>query len=179
MIFSDSLSTFIGVWFCRSSMRCQRCTTQTTHCDREPRCLQTTRRIYWRQPLELKQLQSWRSSSFFVRCDFLLQLQFWSHHLPRSATYTSPVRRFPSITQCLSCPTIASRNSVLGNAQNCSRSIIMTDKDSLSHAACKRTDTKFSYFTEPNFLSKLRHWHSASSSSSSQFARLCLFQLKS
>ena len=27
---SDSYSTFIVVWFCRSSMRCQRCTTRTT-----------------------------------------------------------------------------------------------------------------------------------------------------
>ena len=30
--------------------------------------------------------------------DFLRQLQFWSHHLPRSDTQTFPIRRFPSIT---------------------------------------------------------------------------------
>ena len=91
----------------------------------------------------------WRSRSFFVSCDLLRQLQFWSHNLPRSATQTFPVRRFPSITQCLSCPTFASHNSILGNAQNCSCSIMMTNKDSLSHAACKRTDTVFSNFTKP------------------------------
>ena len=31
----------------------------------------------------------------------------------------------------------------------------MTNKDSLSHAACNRTDTVFSNFLKPNFLSKL------------------------
>ena len=35
--------------------------------------------------------------------------------------------------------------------KNCSRSIMMTDKDSLSHAAGKRTDTVFSNFTESIF----------------------------
>ena len=55
-------------------------------------------------------------------------------------------------------------------AQNCSCLIMMTNKDSLSHATCQRTDTVFSNFTKPNFLSKLRHWLSPSSSSS-QFSR--------
>ena len=39
----------------------------------------------------------------------------------------------------------------------------------------KRTDTVFSNFTKPNFLSKLRHWLSPSSTSSSHFARLSVF----
>ena len=64
-----------------------------------------------------------RSRSFFVSCDFLRQLQFWSHHLPRSATQAVPVRRFPSITQCLVCPTLASHNSVLGNAQKLAKEL--------------------------------------------------------
>ena len=42
--------------------------------------------------------------------------------------------------------------------QKCSCSILMTNEDSLSHAACKRTDTVFSNFTKPNFLSNLRCW---------------------
>ena len=117
----------------------------------------------------------WGSRSFFVSYDFLRQLQFWSHHLPRSATQTFPVGRFPSIAQRLSCPAIASHNSSLGNAQNCSCSIMMTNKDSLSHATCKRTDTVLSNFSKPNFLSKLRHWLSPSSTSSSHFTRLSIF----
>ena len=48
----------------------------------------------------------------------------------------------------------------------------MTKEDSLSHAACKRTDTVFSYFTKPNFLSKLLHWLCPSSTSSPHFTRL-------
>ena len=101
-----------------------------------------------------------------VSCDFLRQLQFWSFHLPRSPRQTFPVHRFPNITQCLSCPAFASHNSILGNAQNCSCSIMMTNEASWSHAACKRTDTVLSNFTKPNLLSKLRHWHSPSSNSS-------------
>ena len=111
------------------------------------------------------------SRSFFVGCDFLRQLQFWSHHLPRSASQTFPVRRFPSITQCLSCPTFASHNSIHGNAQNCSCSIMMTNIDSLSHATCTRTDTVFSNLTKQNFLSKLRHCLSPSSTSSPHCTR--------
>ena len=103
--------------------------------------------------------------TFFVNCDLLRQLQFWSHHLPRSATQAVPVRRFPSITKCLSCPTFALHNSVLS---------WMTNKDSLSHAPCKLTDTVFSNFTEPNFLSKLRHWLSPPSTRSPHFTRLIL-----
>ena len=67
---------------------------------------------------------------------------------PPSATpcHTSlPVHRFPSITQCLSCPTFATHNSVLGDAQNCSRSIMMTDKQS------SELTPVFSNITEPNF----------------------------
>ena len=52
---------------------------------------------------------------------------------------------------------------------------MMTNKDSLSHAACKRTDTIFSNFTKPTFLSKLRHWLSPPSTSSSNFTRLSVF----
>ena len=95
--------------------------------------------------------------------------------MPRSATQAFPVRRFPSITHCRSCPTFASHNSILGNTQDCSCSMMMTDKESLSHATCKRTDTVFSKFTKPNFLSKLRHWLSPSSTSSPHFTRVSVF----
>ena len=126
----------------------------------------------WR-PLNHKPWQWW-SRSFFVSCDFLRQLQFWSSHLPRSPTQTFSFRRLPSITQCLPCPTFASHNSILDNAQNCSCSIMMTNKDSLSHAACKRTDTVFPNFTKP-FFSKLRHWLSPSSTNSPHFTRFSVF----
>ena len=85
--------------------------------------------------------------------------------------FVNLVSGFPGVAQCLCCPTFASHNSTLGNAQNCSCSIMMTNKDSLSHAACKRADTVFSNFTKPNFLSKLRHWLSPSSTTSPQFTR--------
>ena len=58
----------------------------------------------------------WGSLLLLVNCDLLRQLQFWSLHLPRSVTQTFPSSRFPSITQCLSCPTFASYNSILENA---------------------------------------------------------------
>ena len=81
-------------------------------CVRGLQCPQTRRRIFWVQPLALFQPQSLAMEVplLLVSCNFLRQLQFWSHHLPRSATQTFPVRWFPSITQCLSCPTFASHN---------------------------------------------------------------------
>ena len=140
-------------------------------CVRELQCPQIRRRIFWVQIRAL-----FRSLSLAivsppppVSCSFLRQHQFWSHHLPRSATLTFPIRRFPSITQCLSCPIFASHNTFVGN------SIMMINEDSLSHAACNRTDTIFSNVTKPNFLSKLRQWLSPSSTSSPHFTRLSIF----
>ena len=49
-------------------------------------------------------------------------------------------------------------------------SVVMTDKESLSHATCKSIDAIFSYFAEPNFLFKLCHWFSPSSTSSPQLS---------
>ena len=63
----------------------------------------------------------------------------------------------------------------LVDAQYCFCSIMMTDEDSSSHATCKRADTVFSNFTKPNFLSKLRHWLSPSSTSSPHFTRSSIF----
>ena len=143
------------------------CDASAAHPGQPPR-----RRIFWVQPLALFQPQSLAmvSPSFFVGCDILRQLQFWSHHLPRSSTQTFPVRRFPSITQCLSCPAFASHNSILGTAQNSSCSIMMTNEDTLRLA--NELTLSFSNFTKPNFLSKLRHWLSPSSTSSPHFTRL-------
>ena len=125
-------------------------------CVRELQCPQTKRRIFWVQLLVLFQPQQWWSRSFSVSRDFLSQPQFWSDHLPRSTTQTSPVRRFPRIAQCLSRPTFASHKPILGNAQNCSCSIMMTDEDSMGHAACKRTVTVLTSFS--SLLSKVCHW---------------------
>ena len=64
-----------------------------TPCVRELLCPQTTRRIFCFQLLVLFQPQSLAMvvRSFCVSCDFLGQLQFWSHHLPRSASQTFPL----------------------------------------------------------------------------------------
>ena len=79
-----------------------------------------------------------------------------------------------SLSVCL-VQNFASHNSILGNAENCSCSIMMTNEDSLSHAACKKTDTVLSNFTKPNFLSELRYWLSPPSTSSPHFTRLSIF----
>ena len=91
--------------------------------------------------------------SFFllVNCDVLRQLQFWSLDLPRSVTQTFQGSRFPSITQCLSCPTFVSYNYILVNVQNCSCSIMMAPKDSSESCDLRRANTVFSNFTKSNF----------------------------
>ena len=137
-------------------------------CVRELQCPQTRRRIFWARPLEFFQPQllgnggpapSLSAVTFFVNFDSGATICHGVPHKPSQFVDSQ------ASLQCLSCPTFASHNSILGNAQNCSCSIMVTDKGSLSHAACKRTDTVFSNFTEPNFLSKLGHWLSPSSSS--------------
>ena len=175
---SNSFSTFVVMCFDGSSMRCQCCTTQTTSCvtvspDVTRQHVESSwlslRNSFHRNPSQ------WRSRSFSVSCDFLCPLQFRSQPFATACHPSRPSSSRPCIAQCLSRPTFASHTSVLGNARNCFCSIIMIDKDSLSRAACKGTDTVFPNFTEPNFLSKLRHELSPSSSSSSQFLRLCIF----
>ena len=142
----SSLCGFVALFHAMQALH----SVGSLQCVRELQCPQTKRRIFWFDLWRSFNHNPWQwgSRSSFVSWDFLRLFQFWSHHLPRSATQTFQVRRFPSITQCLSCPTFASHNSILGNAQNCSCSIMMTNKDSLSHATCKRTDTVFSNFTK-------------------------------
>ena len=94
-------------------------------CDHEPRCQQTNRRIFLAQ------------TSGILSTTILVNGCHKSDHLPRRATQAIPVRRGPCIAQSLSRPTFAAHSSVLGNVQNCSRSITLTDKDSLSHPTCK------------------------------------------
>ena len=82
-----------------------------------------------------------------------------------------PVRRVPGIAQCMSRPTFASHNSVLGNGQNCSHSIMMTDKHSLSHAALQMNLHHLLQF----YGTKLSHQHlqtACRESSCSCFSRL-------
>ena len=69
--------------------------------------------------------------------------------MSRSATQTFPARRFP-LSVCL-VKTFPSHNPMLDDARNCSCSIMMTNEDSLSHAACKRTDTVFSNLRNETF----------------------------
>ena len=85
---SGSLSAFIVMWLCRFSMRCERCTSWTAS--------HLSMRIKIRRPDVKSSGFSFRCSfnhnPLQWRCDFLRQLQLWSHHLPRSATQTFPVR---------------------------------------------------------------------------------------
>ena len=140
---SDSFSGFVIIWFRRSSMRCKRSKRSTTRTTSSATVsLDVSRQNAESSRLNLRSSfnhnsRHWVSRSFFVSFDLLCQLQFQSHHLPRSATQSVPVRRFPSNAQCPSCPTFASRTSILDNGQNCSCSIMKTDKNSLSHATCK------------------------------------------
>ena len=90
----------------------------------------------------------WESRSF-VSFDFLRQLQFWSHHPHKPSQL---VDSQASLSVCL--VQLSPRTTpFFGNTQNCSCSIMITNEDSLSYAACNRTDTIFSNFTKPNFLS--------------------------
>ena len=140
---------FVIMWLCRYSMRCKCRTAWTT----SSVSVSFNVRRQNVQSSGFKLRRSFNHNSWHWGVPLLLrQLQFRSHHLPRSATQTFPVGRLPSVTQCLSCPTFASHNSILGNAQKCSCSIMMTTKDSLSHETCKRADTVFSNFTKPNFF---------------------------
>ena len=131
---SGSFLAFVMMWFCRSSMRCKRSTTRTTSSvtksfDVSRRNTESSRLNprssfhdnpwKWEVPLLLCQL-----CPSYVNFNSGATIR---HGVPQAV----PVRRVPSITQYLSCPTFA---SVLGNAQICSCSILMTDKDSLSHA---------------------------------------------
>ena len=101
---SDSFSAFVVLWLRRFSMRCKRCASWAA--SSVPVSFNVKRQDVESsgyQLLVLFQPQSlaMRSRSFCVRCDFLRQLQFWSHHLPRSATQTFPVRRFPRSARAL------------------------------------------------------------------------------
>ena len=101
---SGSLSAFVIIWLCRFSIQCMRCTAWAASSV-------TASLDVCRQHAESSWLSLWNSvnynpwqwgsSSFSVRCNFLCQFQFRSHHLPRSVTQAAPVRRFPRITQCL------------------------------------------------------------------------------
>ena len=151
---SDSLSAFVIMWLCRCSMRCKRCTpwaasSVSVSFNVRRQDVESSGFNLWRfvnhNPWQWGSAPSLSAVTFFVNFNSGATICHGVPHKP------SQFCRFPSITQCLSCPTFASHNSVLGNAQNCSCSIMMTNEDSLSHAACKRTDTVFSNFTKPNF----------------------------
>ena len=92
----------------------------------------------------------------------------------KNDTQAVPVRSIPCIDQWLSRPGFASHNSLLGNTQNCSCSIMMTNKDAMSKTACKK-HTIFSNCTEPNCLSILCRGIPPSWSCSSQFIRFSVF----
>ena len=106
-------------------------------CVRELQYSQTRRRVFYTQLPEVS-----RPQCLAIEDPFLLRPQ-WTYPsilFPRSpcakgcAKQTFPVRQFPGVTQDLTRPTFASRNSTLGYVWNCSCSIMMTDKHSLNYA---------------------------------------------
>ena len=139
-------------------MRCQCCTTRTT--SRVTVSLDNTWNLLGSNGHPAPSLSN---VTFFVAFNSGANI---CHDVPHKPSQTAECDA--SLSVCL-VQLFASHHFVLGNAQNCSCSIMMTNKDSLSHKACKRTDTILSNITESNFLSHLRHWLSPSSSSSSEF----------
>ena len=177
MIDLISLSAFVIMWLCRFSMRCKRCTAWTTSNVsvsfkvRRPN-VEPSRLNLWRSfnhnPWQ------WRTTTVFVRCDLLRQLQFRGNHLPRRAKQTFPVRRFPSVTHCLFFLPCTTPFLVIHKTAPV-QSIMMTNKNSLSHELTHELAPSAPIERNQTFLSKLRHWLSPSSTSSPQFTRLSIF----
>ena len=142
---SDSLSAFVIMWRCCFSMRCKRCASWAAS-------IVSVSFIVRRHSGAL-------STTILGNGGFapsLSAVTFSSTSIlapPSAATQTFPVRRFSSITQCLSCPTFASHNSILRDAQKLL--MIMNDQQRFLEL-CGFSDTVFSDLTKPNFLSKLR-----------------------
>ena len=101
-------------------------------CHREPQCQQTTRRIFLARLLEFFLPQSLAVEVQLRLCQ--LRLSFFVNFNSRATTCHS-VPHKPSQFVALLCnlqwlcsPTFASYKSTLGDTQNCSRSIMMTNK---------------------------------------------------
>ena len=95
----------------------------------------------------------WWSRSFFVSCDFLVNFNPVAticHGMPHRPSQFVDSHASLSVRLLKLLPRTTPFLVMLKTA---SRSIMMTDKDSLSHAARKWKDTVFSNFTKPNFLS--------------------------
>ena len=121
---------------------------------REPQFQQTKRSISSAQALEFCQLQSLAVE---------VQLNFNS-----GATICHGVPHNQS--QFAASPASFNGDSTLGEPA------VNDDQERfLESCARKCTDTTFSNFTKPNFLSNLRHWLSPSSTGSPQFTRLSIF----
>ena len=144
-------------------------TLGSLQCVRELQYPQTRRRIFWVQPLAFCQPQSLamgpRSSlsavTFFVKPNSGATIHT---NLPSSSI---PKHHSESVLS----------NFCLAQlrAQNCSCSIMMTNEDSLSHAACKELTPSSPILRNQTFLSKLRRWLSPSSNSSPHFTRFSVF----
>ena len=85
MIGSDSLSAFVIMWPFRFSVRCKRVSVSFNVRRQD---VESSGFNLWYSFNHNPWL--WGSCSTFVSCDFLRQLQFWSHHLPVSATHKPP-----------------------------------------------------------------------------------------
>ena len=81
------------------------------------------------------------TSCQFCFCDHCVRP---SHHVPRVSKTNFQIHRFPGITQSLTYPTVASHTSILGNIQNCSLPILVTNKGSLNPSFQSWVDTFFS-----------------------------------
>ena len=81
---SVSLSAFIFMCLCRFSMQCKRCgswaaSSVSVSFNVRRQDVKSSGFSFW---CSFNPWQ-WRSRSFFVSCDFLRQIQFWSHALSR------------------------------------------------------------------------------------------------
>ena len=158
---SDSLSAFIVMWLCRFSIRCKRCaswaaSSVSVSFNVRRQDVESSGFNLWRSfnhnPWQWGPAPSRSTATFFVNFNSEATICHGVPHKP-SQFVDSQASLSVGLVQLF-----ASHNSILGIARNCSCSIMMTNEDSLSHATCERTDTVFSIFTKPNFLSKLRHW---------------------
>ena len=128
-------------------------------CVRELQCPQTKRRTFWVQlsgALSITSLgnggpaPSLSAVAFFVNFNSGATICHGVQHKPSQFVDSQA-----SLNVCL-VQLLPRTKPFLASHKNAPVSIMMTNEDSLSHAACKRADTIFSNFTKPNFLSKSR-----------------------
>ena len=123
------------------------------HCCHRPRCQQTTRRIFSAHPLEFLQLQSSAMVVPLLLCQMRLFCVSFNSRTTTCRGVPHKLSQFvashASLNSCL-VQLLPRTTPDLGDTK-----LLPLDDDSLSHTACKWTDTIISNFTDPNFPSVL------------------------